>query len=182
MELTLRCTVPDRPGALAALAGTIAEAGGDILSVDVVEHEDGLALDDVVVLLPGRDVRTLLARIAAVDGVEVVHAGPSRGHPGDAATRLAIGLEAIMNGAMTLDDAVLTIVGGLLRVDGATLTPPTDAPEEGKCVLVLDFDGRALVLRREYRFTRTERERALAITRLCQELGRHVGASSSRSG
>jgi len=46
----LRCSVPDRPGALAVLAGTIGEAGGDIQAVDVVEHGESDALDDLVVV------------------------------------------------------------------------------------------------------------------------------------
>jgi hypothetical protein len=183
MEVMLRCAVPDRPGALAALAATIASAGGDILAVDVVEHSGGEALDDLVVALPGRDVRRLLAGIEHVDGVRVVHAGPSRGQPGDAATRLAVGLETMLNGATTPERGLPTVVGGLLLVDEATLVATADAPEQAPDRLVLALGDQALVLRRAYRFTRTERERALAVTRLCAEVARHVvGSPSSSSG
>lgn len=179
MEVMLRCFVPDRPGALSSLAGAIGEAGGDILAVDVVEHGPRRALDDMVVLLPSGDLRGLLARVEQVDGVEVVHAGPSRGHPGDAATRLAGWLEAVLSGAMTFERGVLTIVGGLLRVDEATMVAGEDAPEEREGLLVLPVDGRTMVLRRDYRFTSAERERALAVARLCTEVRRHVDAAPS---
>lgn len=173
----LRCAIPDRPGALAGLAGAIGAAGGDILAVDVVEHDGGRALDDLVVLLPGGDMRRLLDGIGRLEGVEVVHAGPSRGHPGDAAIRLAVGLEAVLGGAMAPERGVVTIIGGLLRVREATLVPAGEAPRERDGVLVVPLDARALVLRRDYRFTRTERERALAVARLCQEVARQVEAS-----
>jgi ACT domain len=45
----LRVSVPDRPGALGALATAIGEAGGDITAVDVVERGPTSAIDDVLV-------------------------------------------------------------------------------------------------------------------------------------
>jgi hypothetical protein len=45
----LRVSVPDRPGALGALASAIGEAGGDITAVDVVERGPDAAVDDVLV-------------------------------------------------------------------------------------------------------------------------------------
>jgi hypothetical protein len=170
MEVILRCAVPDRPGALAAVAGAIGHAGGDIEAVDVVESADGVALDDLVVVIAEGGLPALLAGVQAVEGVEVVHAGPSRGHPGDAVARLAIGLQSLLNGAMSADDAVVTLVGGLLRASSATIMPRAEAaPALDHRTLVLPFDDAALVLRREYRFTHTERERAVAILRACLE-------------
>src|SRR5450755_844192 len=45
----LRVSVPDRPGALGALASEIGRAGGDITAVDVVERSDTAAVDDILV-------------------------------------------------------------------------------------------------------------------------------------
>lgn len=168
MEVMVRCAVPDRPGALAALAGAIAEARGDIQAVDVVEHGDGQALDDLVVVIEPGSMPDLLARIEAVEGVEIHHAGPSRGHPGDAVTRLAIGLQSLIERAMAPDEGLRAVVGGALRAETAEIVAAADAPRDGTKTLTLDVGaGRSLVLRRAYRFTDTERERALALARAC---------------
>lgn len=170
MEVVVRCSVPDRPGALAALAGAIGQAGGDIQAVDVVEQSGREALDDLVVVVDdATQLSALLDRVREVPGLTLVHAGPSRGHPGDAVTRLAVGLEAVLNGAMTLDSGVQTLLGGLLRASSAEIVPADRAPGGTDKRLVLPFDDRALVLSRDYRFTSTERERAQALLRVALE-------------
>ena len=169
MEVMLRCAMPDRPGGLAALTAAIAAGGGDIQAVDVVEHEDDRALDDLVVVLSEEaHLRDILERIAAVEGVEVVHVGPSRGHPGDAVTRMALGLEAVLAGTQAPDAAAVTLVGGLLRAHDVRLTGSADTPPETARRLVIPFGERSLVAERSYRFTRTERWRAEAILRACR--------------
>ncbi len=172
MEIFLRCTVPDRPGALAELAGVIAGCGGDIQAVDVIEVTDDIALDDLVVVVgdPAK-VRQLLDAIAALDDVEVVHAAPSRGHPGDAVTRFAVGLESMLNGAMDLDQGLITLLGGLLHADEASILDGDDAPV-GSGALVFPIGGRRLALRRSFPFTRAERDRAKALVRVCMETAR----------
>ncbi|HWG93244.1 MAG TPA: ACT domain-containing protein, partial [Mycobacteriales bacterium] len=52
MSFLLRVVLPDRPGMLGALATALGEAGGDILSLDVVERGPDGAVDDLVVALP----------------------------------------------------------------------------------------------------------------------------------
>lgn len=49
MLYLLRVSVPDRPGALGALASEIGRAGGDITAVDVVERSNTAAVDDILV-------------------------------------------------------------------------------------------------------------------------------------
>jgi hypothetical protein len=67
----LRALLPDRPGALGALATAIGAAGGDIVSVEVVDREPTGALDDFVVRIePGR-LAELLAAASEVPGVRV---------------------------------------------------------------------------------------------------------------
>lgn len=174
MEVMLRCSVPDRPGALALLAGTIGQCGGDIQAVDVVEHENEQALDDLVVVFDDpAHLSNLVERIRRLEDVELVHVGPSRGHPGDAVTRLAVGLEAILSGAMTLEHGVRALLGGLLRASSAELVDGPIPPGAGKR-LVLDVGDRHLVLQRDYRFTSTERERAEATLRVALEAARSV--------
>jgi hypothetical protein len=173
MEIMLRCALPDRPGRLAVLAGAISEAGGDIQAVDVIESADGTALDDLFLRVDGTDgLRTVVAQVKTLKEVKLIHAGPSRGHPGDAVTRAAIGLEAILSGAMTLTHGVQALLGGLLRASAVTFERPDQAPLDDDCRLVLPFVDQILVLRRDYRFTDTEIDRARALLRVCSEAAR----------
>jgi hypothetical protein len=182
MEIILRCAVPDRPGALAELAGVIGACGADIQAVDVVDHVDGLALDDlVVVVTDARHLRALLDRIREVPGLRLVHAAPSRGHPGDAVTRLAMSLQGVLSGAMTADHGVAALTGGLLRADAVDIMAPDDAPDERTGVLVVPLGTQRVVLRRSYPFTPTERQRAMALVRVCEEAAQHPAAVDAAS-
>lgn len=179
MEVMLRCAVPDRPGSLAALAGAIAAAGGDIESIEIVDSADGWAFDDLVVVVrdPGH-LRDLVETLHSMQEVRLVHAAPSRGHPGDASTRFAVTTEAMLSGAMTFEQAAVSLLGGLLRARHAAFSTPSEAPAPGETVIVLPFGERCLVLQRDYRFTATERARAVALLRLC---GTAADQSSSSS-
>jgi hypothetical protein len=168
MELMLRCALPDRPGALAQLASAISAVGGDIHAVDVVEHTEGRALDDLEIILDEERIPTLLDRLGALEGVHVIHAGPSRGQPGDAVTRLSIGIESLLDGSSEARRGVCTLIGGLLRAREAEFLPAEQARDTDRRVLTLDAGDEVLVLRRDYRFTATERERAQALLRLAR--------------
>lgn len=179
MEIMLRCRIADEPGSLAALAGAVGEAGGDIQSLDVVEHLDGWVVDDLVVVIDPDRGSSLLERLQALEQVEVVHAGPSRGHPGDAIARLVVGLEALLTGQSESERGLATLIGGQLRASHAELVPRGQAPQESARTLVLGIDDRALVLQRDYRFTTTERERAEALVRLSLlAAGQHAGSTT----
>ena len=72
MLYLLRVSVPDRPGALGALASTIGEAGGDITAVDVVERGRAAATDDVLVETPdARSADTILARLNTLPAIAI---------------------------------------------------------------------------------------------------------------
>ena len=80
MSYLLRLVVPDRPGTLGAVATALGVAGIDILSVDVLERGDGIAVDDVVVELPsGRVPDSLITAVRTVPGVEVESLRPYAG-------------------------------------------------------------------------------------------------------
>lgn len=169
MELMLRCAVPDRPGALAQLASAISAAGGDIHSVDVVEHHGGRALDDLEIILDDDRVPILLEEVTALDEVEVVHAGPSRGRTGDAVTRMSIALGALLDGSAEVRRGMCTLIGGMLRARSAELVSATQVPDgDDPQILMLHAGDEVLVLRRDYRFTATERERAHALLQVAR--------------
>jgi hypothetical protein len=76
----LRLVVPDRPGILGAVATALGDAGIDIVSVDVLERGNGVAVDDVLVELPeGRLPDSLITAAQAVPGVQVESMRPFAG-------------------------------------------------------------------------------------------------------
>ena len=80
MSFLIRVQLPDSPGTLGAVASALGMAGADILSVNVVERGNGIAIDDFVVELPaGRLPDTLITAAESVDGVEVDAVRPYAG-------------------------------------------------------------------------------------------------------
>lgn len=80
MSFLIRVVLPDRPGALGAVATAIGHAGGDILSVDIVERTPGHATDDLVVELPSDKLAdSLVTAAASVEGVQVESIRPYAG-------------------------------------------------------------------------------------------------------
>jgi hypothetical protein len=76
----LRLVVPDKPGILGAVATALGTAGIDIVSLDVLERGNGVAVDDVVVELPaGRLPDSLITAAQAVPGVSVESLRPFAG-------------------------------------------------------------------------------------------------------
>lgn len=68
----LRVALPDRPGALGAVASRIGSLQADVIAVDILGRERGRAVDEFVVDLGDeRHVSLLLDEIAEVDGVVV---------------------------------------------------------------------------------------------------------------
>jgi hypothetical protein len=68
----VRIELPDRPGALGAVASRIGALRGDVVSIEIIRRQDGRALDEFVVDLADADhVPLLLVEIAEVDGVSV---------------------------------------------------------------------------------------------------------------
>ena len=80
MSHLLRLVLPDRPGALGAVATALGEAGADILSVDVIERSHGHAVDDLVLELPvGKLADSLITAAGSVPGVRVESIRPYAG-------------------------------------------------------------------------------------------------------
>jgi hypothetical protein len=76
----LRLVLPDRPGALGAVATALGKVGADILSVDVIERAPGSATDDFVVELPPDKLAdSLVSAASTVAGVHVESIRPYAG-------------------------------------------------------------------------------------------------------
>ena len=147
----IRVWLPDRPGALGAVASRVGAVRADVIGIDIIERGAGRAVDELVIDLPdGELVDLLLAEIGEVEGVDVENIRPLSGPPPDpAVTALRIarsvrqagdgveGFEALVGGALAL-----------LGADWVALVDPTgsrivcaageDVPSEGwLCAFVL---------------------------------------------
>ncbi len=68
----VRVWLPDRPGALGAVASRIGGVRGDLIGIDILELGAGRVIDELVVELADPQLVDLLVReIAEVDGVDV---------------------------------------------------------------------------------------------------------------
>jgi hypothetical protein len=68
----LRVWVPDRPGALGAVASRIGAVRGDLIGIDILERGGGRAIDELVIDLPDPAlVDLLVSEVSQVDGVDV---------------------------------------------------------------------------------------------------------------
>jgi len=73
----VRVWLPDRPGALGAVASRIGAVRGDLTGIEILERGAGRAIDELVVSLPDADLLPLLVEeISQVDGVDVEDVRP----------------------------------------------------------------------------------------------------------
>lgn len=125
----VRVALPDRPGALGAVASRIGSVRGDVVGVEIVEHGGGRAVDEFVVDVPDVElVPLLLAEIAEVDGAVVEEFRPL--HDGSRDRRL----DAYDNATSLLrersPERVLDVLAGLVRRElDATWTAVLDSAE-----------------------------------------------------
>lgn len=126
MSYLLRVVLPDRPGALGALATALGSVEADILSVDIVERSPGFAVDDLVVDIPSdRLADSLITAALGVEGVRVESLRPYAGHI-DTHRELEL-LEAITDRP---EDAARLLADGLPRIFRAGWSIVLDAPTE----------------------------------------------------
>ncbi len=72
VHVLVRVWLPDRPGALGAVASRIGSTRGDIIGIDVLERGETVAVDEFAVELEHADVIPMLVReIEEVDGAAV---------------------------------------------------------------------------------------------------------------
>lgn len=73
----LRVWMPDRPGALGAVASRVGAVGGDVVGIDILERGGGRVIDELVVDLPDVSrITLLLDEVRCVDGVDVEELRP----------------------------------------------------------------------------------------------------------
>ena len=74
----VRVWVPDRPGALGAVASRIGAVRGDLVGIDILERGGGRAIDELTVELPSDElVPLLIEEMSQVDGIDVEDVRPA---------------------------------------------------------------------------------------------------------
>jgi ACT domain len=134
VSFLIRVVLPDRPGALGAVASALGHAGADILSVDIVERSAGQATDDLVVEVPsGRLADSLVSAAASVPGVRVESIRPYAGVIDPFRE-----LELLEKLAVSRNDAPTVLADGVCRLFRAGWALILQAPQnEGQPSVVL---------------------------------------------
>jgi hypothetical protein len=139
----IRLWLPDRPGALGQVASRIGAVRGDVVGIDILERENGQAIDEVVVELPSASlVDLLVAEVRQVDGVAVEEVRPVADARHD--PRLdALEAAAQLVGADGIDELLEAVVGHAGRVVGAAWVAVTDLDghDTSKSTLVASDDA-----------------------------------------
>lgn len=121
--LVIRVWLPDRPGALGAIASRVGAVRGDVIGIDIIERGAGRAVDELVVHLPEEGlVDLLLAEISQVEGVDVEDVRTLDGPPGDP-TVTALEVAVALHGTTGADRHGPLVRGArkLLHADWAAL-------------------------------------------------------------
>jgi hypothetical protein len=111
----VRLWLPDRPGALGAVASRIGAVRGDVVGVDILERGADRVIDELVVELPDAELVSLLvAEIAQVDGVDVEDVRHASDHVLD--PRLdALETAEVLVGAATVDEVCARLAAHAVR-------------------------------------------------------------------
>jgi ACT domain-containing protein len=124
----LRIVLPDRPGALGAVATALGHVGADIISLDVIERGPRSATDDLVVDLPSDKLAdSLVSAAVTVDGVRVESIRPYAGRIDPHRE-----LELLDNLAAKPHESHAVLADGVARVFRAGWAVVLDAPVSGQ--------------------------------------------------
>ena len=202
----LRVWLPDRPGALGAVASRIGAVRGDIVGIDVLERNEGVAIDEFGVVLADPEHLTLLVReVEEVDGCHVEHVTVVPHFPDprlDALSSVALVCEA--DDAPGLQQALATYAGAALGADWVAVmaedrmlagygNPPADnylvalASGAASSPAVADLataplhTQRAVLLvgRTGNEFRERERAQLLALAHIADQVWRRLGTNLS---
>ena len=107
----VRVWVPDRPGALGAVASRIGAVRGDLVGIDILERGAGRAIDELLVQLPDDEglVPLLVNEMSQVDGVDVEDVRPLR-------TMVDARLDALETAALLVEQKTAAALRATLTV------------------------------------------------------------------
>ena len=131
VSYVIRVWLPDRPGALGAVASRIGSVGGDVVGIDILERGAGKAIDELVVEFSdavvdanddgvddGSLVALMVTEMQQVDGVKVEEVRAIADSLRD--PRLdALETAAVLVGASSPDEAIEALCSHAVRAIGA---------------------------------------------------------------
>ncbi len=167
----IRVRVPDRPGALGLVASRIGALKGDIVGIEVLDRNDGTALDELAVVLPDADLIPAVTReINEVDGAEVesVSVVEALPEPRLDAVRSAISLAQTGN-AEAMMQALPVEVAKSVRADWCAVvtesdvlssTPncPSEPAANATALIAIEGSGASVAVGRAYALRSSESE------------------------
>lgn len=137
----LRVWLPDRPGALGAVASRVGAVGGDVVGIDILERGAGKAIDELVIELPEDHlIPLLLSELRELDDIAVENIRPVAEALHD--PRLdALETAAILVGATSTGEAIQSLcdhaarsIGGewaaVVALDGTEVVAAYGSPPE----------------------------------------------------
>lgn len=129
----LRVWMPDRPGALGAVASRIGSVGGDVMGIDILERGAGRAIDELLVELPDESrLELMVAEMQQVDGCDVESVVPALDALRDPLLD-ALETAAILVGASDTREAVEALCEHAARTIGANWAAVVDL-DDGEVV------------------------------------------------
>lgn len=111
MLLHARVSLPDRPGALAALTANLAGNGADIVNISVLDSDAGRVVDDVYLTCAAGHSSALYLAVACVAGVDILGLRVAERPPGPLADLFL--LEQLLGDRREVEDHAGSAVGGL---------------------------------------------------------------------
>lgn len=118
MSYLLRVALPDVPGSLGRLASAIGSAGGNIDAIEIVERNDGRAVDDVFLAAePGVMPDSIISACTQLEGVDVLWI--SRYGAGSNVTRDLEVVEAMTTDPEAARDILVDLAPATFVVDWA---------------------------------------------------------------
>ena len=128
--IVVRVWVPDRPGALGAVASRIGAVHADVIGIDILERGAGRAVDELTVEISDHQhVDLLVQEISQVDGVDVEHVRPARASHNDRSVR-SIAVASALLDATSADELLAQLVDGLhdlFEADWTAIVDPAAA-------------------------------------------------------
>jgi hypothetical protein len=115
VTFTIRVTLEDRPGELAAIAAALGGIGANIVELDVLERSVDRAVDQLVVQAPGCTADEVRATIGAVEGTTVDSLRPTMRNAGLPPLGLAVRLASVPP-----EETLQVLVDGLVLTFEAT--------------------------------------------------------------
>ena len=164
----VRTTLPDRPGALAALAQRCGDAEVNILALQIFPAV-GAVTDDLVLRTPaGWHADQVVALVAAAGGTGSEATACTEAALDDQPTRYVQAARAILDHPMTFPDVV-----GRLFDAGPAASPPL-GPDETGDVMEVTVGDVVMQVRRRSPFTATEHARGAALADLVSDVLRRT--------